>query len=189
MGLKERSSAMDKYRVSLTSEERGELERLVAAGKAAARKLTHPASSCGPTPRPAGSTPTTRSSPPWAPAPGPSPVSASGSSPRVSRRPSAPGPSHPGRTGSRSRGTSSRSWSSWLAVIHPKAAATGPCNCWPTNWSCWAWRSRSAPRRCGRRLKKRHPALGRRDLVRPPRGRRRVCLADGGRDPDVPPAL
>jgi len=32
---------MDKYRVSLTSEERGELERLVAAGKAAARKLTH----------------------------------------------------------------------------------------------------------------------------------------------------
>ena len=32
---------MDKYQVTLTAEERGELERLVAAGKAAARKLTH----------------------------------------------------------------------------------------------------------------------------------------------------
>jgi homeodomain-containing protein len=31
---------MDKYRVSLTAEERGELERLVAAGQAAARQLT-----------------------------------------------------------------------------------------------------------------------------------------------------
>ncbi len=32
---------MDKYRVSLTSEERAELEHLVTVGKAAARKLTH----------------------------------------------------------------------------------------------------------------------------------------------------
>jgi hypothetical protein len=32
---------MDKYRVSLTPSERSELERLVSAGKAAARKLTH----------------------------------------------------------------------------------------------------------------------------------------------------
>jgi transposase len=32
---------MEKYRVSLTAEERAELERLVSAGKAAARKLTH----------------------------------------------------------------------------------------------------------------------------------------------------
>jgi Homeodomain-like domain len=32
---------MDKYRVTLTTEERDELERLVSAGKAAARKLTH----------------------------------------------------------------------------------------------------------------------------------------------------
>jgi len=32
---------MDKYRVSLTLEERTELKRLVTAGKAAARKLTH----------------------------------------------------------------------------------------------------------------------------------------------------
>ena len=32
---------MDKYRVALTTEERLDLERLVSAGKAAARKLTH----------------------------------------------------------------------------------------------------------------------------------------------------
>ena len=32
---------MDKYRVTLTAEERAELEQLVSCGKAAARKLTH----------------------------------------------------------------------------------------------------------------------------------------------------
>jgi transposase len=32
---------MEKYRVALTAEERAELEHLVSAGKAAARKLTH----------------------------------------------------------------------------------------------------------------------------------------------------
>ncbi len=32
---------MDKYRVTLTEEERGELQQLISAGKAAARKLTH----------------------------------------------------------------------------------------------------------------------------------------------------
>src|SRR3954471_11864021 len=34
-------AAMDKYRVTLTAEERIGLERLVSTGKAAARKLTH----------------------------------------------------------------------------------------------------------------------------------------------------
>ena len=32
---------MDKYRVTLTAEERADLEQLVSRGKAAARKLTH----------------------------------------------------------------------------------------------------------------------------------------------------
>ena len=32
---------MEKYRIDLTAEERAELERLVSAGKSAARKLTH----------------------------------------------------------------------------------------------------------------------------------------------------
>ena len=34
-------TAMDKYRVTLTTEERADLERMVSCGKAAARKLTH----------------------------------------------------------------------------------------------------------------------------------------------------
>jgi transposase len=41
MQLKKRSSAMDKYRVSLAEEERTALEHLISVGKAAARKLTH----------------------------------------------------------------------------------------------------------------------------------------------------
>ena len=32
---------MDKYRVTLTAEERAELEQLVSAGKGTARRLTH----------------------------------------------------------------------------------------------------------------------------------------------------
>src|SRR3954465_7428947 len=39
--LKNGSLAMDKYRVTLTAEERAELERLVSAGKGAARRVTH----------------------------------------------------------------------------------------------------------------------------------------------------
>ena len=40
-GLKKRSSAVDKYRVTLDPDERAMLERLVAVGKGAARRLTH----------------------------------------------------------------------------------------------------------------------------------------------------
>lgn len=40
-GLKNRSSAVDKYRVTLDTDERATLERLVAVGKGAARRLTH----------------------------------------------------------------------------------------------------------------------------------------------------
>ena len=39
--LKNRSSAVDKYRVTLVADERATLERLVAVGKGAARRLTH----------------------------------------------------------------------------------------------------------------------------------------------------
>jgi transposase len=39
--LKKRSSAVDKYRVTLDADERATLERLVAVGKGAARRLTH----------------------------------------------------------------------------------------------------------------------------------------------------
>ena len=40
-GPKNRSSAVDKYRVTLEADERATLERLVAVGKGAARRLTH----------------------------------------------------------------------------------------------------------------------------------------------------
>jgi hypothetical protein len=40
-GLKNRSPAVDKYRVTLAADERAMLERLVAVGKGAARRLTH----------------------------------------------------------------------------------------------------------------------------------------------------
>jgi len=39
--LKERNPAMEKYRVTLTADERNTLEKLVSVGRAAARKLTH----------------------------------------------------------------------------------------------------------------------------------------------------
>lgn len=40
-GLKNRSPAVDKYRVTLDADERATLERLVAVGTGAARRLTH----------------------------------------------------------------------------------------------------------------------------------------------------
>lgn len=40
-GLKKGSSIMDKYRVTLDADERATLQRLVAVGKGAARRLTH----------------------------------------------------------------------------------------------------------------------------------------------------
>ena len=39
--IKQRSDAMEKYRITLSKEERRELESLVGKGKAAARKLAH----------------------------------------------------------------------------------------------------------------------------------------------------
>jgi hypothetical protein len=41
MALKDGTVPMEKYRVTLTAEERAALEQLVSKGKAAARKLTH----------------------------------------------------------------------------------------------------------------------------------------------------
>ena len=131
----------------------------------------------------------TRSSLPWASASAPSVASASAWSPKASTGPQPQAATAPAGQDQDQGGRRTESWSNWLAAIRPKAAATGPCNCWPTNWSSSAWSSRSAPRRCARRSKKRHPAVDRRDLVHPAQGRCRVRLADGGRDPDLPAAL
>ena len=83
---------MDKYRVTLTTEERAELEQLVSCGKAAARKLVTPASCCSPTIPAETSASMTRSSPRWGSARGPSRVSASNWSPRASTPPCSPTP-------------------------------------------------------------------------------------------------
>ena len=98
---------MDKYRVGLTAEERAGLERLVSAGKAAARKLTHARILLLADVSLGSSGPMTRSSPPWASAPGPSPGSANASSPKAWAPPSIERASRHARPRSRSRATSS----------------------------------------------------------------------------------
>ena len=142
---------MEKYRVTLVPEERAALEQLVSRGKSASRKLTHArilllADGV----RGEGYADDEI-------------VTALGTSlktiARVRRRFVVEGleaavdhrPNRPVRTRSRSRATSNRSWSNWLAPTRPEDDAIGPCNCSPTNWSSWVWSSRSAPRRCVRR--------------------------------------
>ena len=100
---------MNKYRVTLTVEERAELERLVSVGKGAARKLTHARillladTATGP------NMPTRRSLLPCGSASARLGVSASGWLPRDSPPPSTPERNRNGRTKSRLRGTSNRS--------------------------------------------------------------------------------
>src|SRR5712691_493893 len=113
---------MDKYRVTLTAEERADLEHLVSVGKAAARKLTHArilllADDSLSNERPDDQI-----------------VAALGTSPRTASL--VP-------TRSRSRGMSSSASSNWPAAIPPRDVATGPWNSWPTNWSSWASSRRS----------------------------------------------
>ena len=143
---------MEKYRVTLDPEERAALEQLVSRGKAASRKLTHARillladARAGRRPRRRGN----RRSPGYQPEDHRSRPEAIRHR-RDWRRPSITGRNRHGRTRSRSRETSNRSWSNWPAPTRPVGAATGPCNCWPTRWSSWVWSIRSAPRRCGRR--------------------------------------
>ena len=105
--LKHRITAMDTYRVTLTTAERAELEQLVSCGKAAARKLVHARvllltdDSCGDerddqiVVRAQGS------------GRGPSRASADNWSPTASTPPCVADANPLGRTRSRSRGTSS----------------------------------------------------------------------------------
>ena len=140
---------MDKYRVTLTEEERTELEQVVSRGKAAARKLTHArilllADDARGEERPDEQI-----------------VAALGTSLRTVSRvrhllvtqgmssPCCAGGSRLGPIRSRSRETSSGGSSSWPVVTRPRAAATGRCNCWPTSWSSWAWSIGSASSRSG----------------------------------------
>jgi hypothetical protein len=122
-------TALDKYRVTLTADERADLEQWVSRGRAAARKLSHARlllladDSLG----------RQRSDDEIVAALGTSPRTVSrvrrqlvtagfdGAS-AVARNPHAP-------TSSRSREISNNVWSNGLAAILPKGAATGPCTC------------------------------------------------------------
>ncbi len=74
-----------KYQVTLTPEERAELEALISRGKADARKLAHARVLLQVDEAPGGPTP--RSSRRWTRAPAPSSASGSGSSSRGSNPP------------------------------------------------------------------------------------------------------
>ena len=140
---------MDKYRVTLTTEERAALEQLVSSGKSAARKLTHArilllADDSGGDERPDDQI-----------------VAALGISlrtvSRVRRQLVIEGfdtalcrrrqPPRPDKI--KIKGNVEQKLIQLACSDPPRGAATGPCNCWPTNWSSWVWSIGSASRRSG----------------------------------------
>ena len=140
---------MDKYRVTLLAEERAALEQLVSAGRAAARKLTHARILLLADTHGGGSHDEDI-------------ALALGTSPRtiarvrqhfvtqglqvaVDRKSQ---PSRPDKI--KIKGTLEQRLISLACSDPPWGAATGPCNCWPTRWSSWAWSSPSARKRCDR---------------------------------------
>jgi hypothetical protein len=78
MALRDRSTPLEKYRVTLSVAERAALEHLVSQGKAAARKLTHARVLLLTDDSEGGNAPMTRSSRLWVPACGLWPGSGSG---------------------------------------------------------------------------------------------------------------
>ena len=142
---------MDKYRVTLTAEERTGLEQLVSRGKSAARKLTHARILLLADEWQGEARADTEI------------VAALGASPRTVARvrkrfvtegfaaalDHRPQPPRPDKI--KIKGDVEQKLIELACSDPPAAGATGPCNCWPTNWSSWAWSIRSAPRPCGRR--------------------------------------
>ena len=142
---------MDKYRVTLTEEERGQLQPLVSTGKAAARKLTHARillladATSGPghsdedivDALQAGLRTIARVRQRFV---------TEGFQAAVNRSPQPPRPDK-----IKIKGDIEQRLVQLACSDPPEGDATGPCNCWPTRWSCWAWSVRSAPRRCARR--------------------------------------
>ena len=130
---------MEKYRVTLTADERNALEKLVAVGRAAARKLTHARILLL-----ADTSHALESRDDQI-------VLALGTSLRSVERIRKqlvtegidtalnPKPRPPRPDQIKIKGISSSHWCVWRAAIRPKGDAIGPCNCWPTNWSSWGW--------------------------------------------------
>ena len=75
--------------------------------------------------------------------------------------------------------------SPWPAQAHRRAGAAGRSVSWPANWSNSAMSPRSRMRPFAERSKKRVEAVAGQDVVHPAPGQRRVRLEDGG----CPPCL
>src|ERR1700722_18638109 len=130
---------MDKYRVTLTAEERADLEQLVSRGKAAARKLTHARILLLADDSQGDECPDEQI------------VAALGISPRpvsrvrrqlviegveiaILRRRQPPRPDK-----IKIKGDVEQRLIQLACSDTPPGAATGPYNCSPTSWSCSAW--------------------------------------------------
>src|SRR5476651_630728 len=128
---------MLRYKVTLTADERQHLEKLVSSGKGAARKLTHARilllaneGDHGPGRTNAGI------------------VAALGVSERTVERVRKrfvaesfeaalqPRPLPPRPDKVKIQGPVEKHLSNWPAATRPAAVVAGPCNFWPTNWSC-----------------------------------------------------
>ncbi len=188
---------MKRYKVTLTTEERCELRDLIAAGKAAAKKLAHARISAEGrclSRRPCLDRPTHRRG-------GRSWLGAyRRAGPRQRLRGGGLGGSLLVRTRSRTD-PAAEPQARWPGRGSPDRlgllrSASGPPAMdatrlfWPTNWSSWRWWTPSATRRCGRTSsKKRAQAVAEGAVVHPAAGQRRVRVRDGGRAGGVPPTL
>ena len=137
-----RRSAVKKYRVTLTADEREHLLGLIAAGKAAAKKLAHARillkADAGRR-RPGLDRRADRRGPRGR-APPPSSGSASGSSSEgldaALHRKKQDRPSRERKLDGGGRGPADRPG---LLGAAGRAGARGRCSCWPTSWSSWRW--------------------------------------------------
>lgn len=177
-----------KYRITLTAEEREVLGRMIARGKAAARKLAHArvllqADEGGPA----------RADEDLAAALNVSVRTIE----RVRQRFVEQGleaallPPRP-RSGSMraSSMASGRPTSSpWPAPRRRRARGAGPCGSWPNRWWNFSMWMRCPTRRCARRSQKRAEAAPETNVVHSAEAIGRVCLPHGGRAGGLLPPL
>ena len=181
---------MEKFKVTLTDEEREALQHLVSVGKAAARKLAHARILLLADEGPGGPRRTDEDI-----------VEALGVSPstiaRVRKRfvteslgaalDHRPQPPRPEKV--KITDAVEEQLIRLACSDPPRGVAAGPSNSWPTSWWPSGACEASRARRSAGRSKKRHPALGREDVVPAPEGGRGLRLAHGGRPGGLPVAL
>jgi hypothetical protein len=182
-------TAMEKYRVTLTTDERAELEQLVSCGKAAARKLTHARILL------------LADDPRGDERPDDQIVAALGISPRtvsrvrrqlvtegfdtaLCRRPQPPRPDK-----IKIKGDIEQRLIGLACSEPPKGRCHWTLQLLADELVVLGLVDRIGIETVRLALEKRHQAVDRRDLVHPAGRRRRVRLAHGGRDPDLPTAV